>query len=297
MFRNFRLRLILQSTIIVIFCFVAVGIFGYNRIETVLLENHVKLAILSYEQMYQNVQLSIEWIENTVNQFTNDGSFTNALSSETYNLNLPNRLSTLSHINSNIVGTIAFSETGFSYQSALVHSVPSFAAFSEIPQISDFLDSEEISDWFLMDNLPWRIRNQGQNQEFLVHAIKVYDDYDYIGLLVLTVRTDAILSMLQDSGEVYSAFLCRQNELSETPVVTVDRAYISIFQGFFDFNIVSLLSLDGFYRQMQTLRNLLLLAMLLCLVLLIFIYYKFTDRIFEALNNLNTQIKNYKQNT
>lgn len=310
-------RIIIQSVLIVVTCFVFIAALGHRQIQSVFLNNHISMLSSSYEQKYINALLHKDTIENTTNQFKNNNQLINLLGDDEYNFNVNHYLNRLPNLNLKIIGAFIITSNGHRYSSETLYNVPSYEQMYSKEEYRNFFDSKSESMWFLTRELMWDFRNMGRFPEVLIYADKIYDNDLYVGTIFLTVRTELILASYYSDKNTVNTFLYQAGQTiitSSSDSTTADTYYNDVdgfirkktsggisrdgtlyisCQQVLNFHIVSYHSLSHFYNNMNLLKYSLLTTLLPLTVILVLLYRKLTNKIFKPLEKLNAQIKKY----
>ena len=307
-------RILFQTVAIVVICLILILIFGYSKIEDVLLDNHLNLTMSSCEQKFQNAVLNKNLIENTAEQYIHDKNLIKMLKSETYNTGVLAQLNSLTNMSWNIIGAIFVSQNNINYTSEIIYGISTYEELHKNEEFNKLLNTPENSAWHITNSLLWNYRNKPKNTSELIYTNRVYDKDEFVGTLILTVKPELILSMYEHSDADANSFLYTgglpvflknpqtpdDNTVSEIDrlikndnSIFCDKNKTIINQKIFNANIITIVSLAKFYNRMSILKTALIVTVILLCVILFFIYRKITNDIFVPLDTLNQKIKSY----
>lgn len=315
-----RIKLILILVVLTYIGLASFIVFRTIKDQTMVMQQ--QLSVKYTEQQNKNVQLYMQWLEETTRLALNHPGLQDTLMSDRYDETLVPILDGLRSSNLDISAIIIFGVKGTKYSTSNISGIKSYSAVQDDPVYSRFLASDETSRWLIQS--PYKLVSYPNDPRMMLYYIeKIMDEQGQLqGLLFLESSLSKLFTFYHSnehnlSGHSQVSFLTENDEVlmdnealgeqrkeeilraasthmpreqitmleTNDGIVLLYRLYKS------DDRVVILLNTDKLGGQLNWLKNALLVVNIAIAALFIFLIMQLSRSISEPLAQLHRRMR------
>lgn len=306
---QFKLKILLQSTIMVTISLLLMVILCYFSAKSFLLNNQINLSGENFSQSWQMADSFKVLIENIVYSVVTQPDFAAIVDNKKYQTRVLDELDSIRAMNLNIAGMHLYTYNGIGYNSDRFSSYYTLNDYLMLDQYNEFLNSQEVSAW-MFNNI---------DEDKIIFTCKIFRENKEVGFVQTDIRLETFLGFFNAENQDSSTLIYYAKEnslLTKSNIPNDDRLKYKILE-MIAFNqahtltedrtgtlfchkfihdslyIIKYESLNSFFEQMNRLKIIFIAISLLLLLGINMMYYQLIGNLMDSLRSLGKKIRSY----